>query len=402
MKAGTVIRYEGKRGKVWRIRYFDASGRRVLETLGHEPEWTRERAEAELRRRLVDVERDGWRAPGKVTFAEFAAEWLDGYCEAHALKRTTASSYRTIVNKHLIPAFRTQRLAEVDVIAIEKYVSRKLRAGASPRTVNSHLQVLGLICKAALKRRLIQANPVLLVDRPRQQQKEWHILTPSEIGAVDRAYGELIGDATDDLRRDDLIVSRAIFVVTIGVGLRRAETLGLRWRSVALADPDGPVLRVSETWTANRQDTPKSAAGRRTIALGERIASLLFEHRSWSAFDGNDELVFPNPRTGHPFDVHRHAELFRGALARAGVKGYVRPFHDSRHACLTHAAAAGTDPYALQTRAGHSSMQTTQRYVHLAGQLYREEAVKLEERIWGEKKAWSPVRRPFGPPTTNR
>jgi integrase len=381
-----IVRYEGKRGVVWRIRYFDASGRRVLETLGKEPEWNRKRAEAELRQRLVDVERDGYKAPGKTLFGEFAAKWLDGYCEAHTLKRTTASSYKTIVSQHLIPAFRSHKLSDVDVAEIEKYVAKKLRAGASPRTVNSHLQVLGLILKAALKRRLVQTNPVPLVDRPRQRQKEWRILTPSEIAAVDRAYGELIEEAEKDLRRDDLIVSRAIFLVTIGVGLRRAEVLGLRWHSVALADPDGPTLRVRETWVANRSDTPKSAAGCRTIALGERMADVLFQHRSWSAFDGEDELVLPNPRTGNPFDVHSHADLFREALTKAGITDRVRPFHDQRHASLTHAAAAGTDPYALQTRAGHSSQQTTMRYVHLAGQLFRDEAAKLEERIWGEEK----------------
>src|SRR4051794_16069148 len=69
-KWGRVWRYEGKRGTVWRIRYRDAAGRRVLETLGKEPTWNRSRSERELRRRLVDVERDGYRAPDKITFAE--------------------------------------------------------------------------------------------------------------------------------------------------------------------------------------------------------------------------------------------------------------------------------------------------------------------------------------------
>ena len=76
-KWGRVWRYEGPRGVVWRIRYRDASGRRVLETLGREPEWSRTRAERELRRRLVDVEREGYRKPEKVTFAAFAERWLE-------------------------------------------------------------------------------------------------------------------------------------------------------------------------------------------------------------------------------------------------------------------------------------------------------------------------------------
>ena len=83
---GRVWRYEGPRGVIWRIRYRDASGRRVLETLGSEPEWSRTRAEKELRRRLVDVERDGYRKPEKITFATFAERWLEEYLPSRNLK----------------------------------------------------------------------------------------------------------------------------------------------------------------------------------------------------------------------------------------------------------------------------------------------------------------------------
>ncbi len=34
--SGAVIEYNGKRGKVFRIKYRDASGRQVMETVGRE------------------------------------------------------------------------------------------------------------------------------------------------------------------------------------------------------------------------------------------------------------------------------------------------------------------------------------------------------------------------------
>ena len=71
-KWGRVWRYQGRRGVSWRIRYRDASGRRILETLGKEPAWDRARAQKELRRRLVDVERDHYRKPEPLTLARFA------------------------------------------------------------------------------------------------------------------------------------------------------------------------------------------------------------------------------------------------------------------------------------------------------------------------------------------
>jgi integrase len=62
----------------------------------------------------------------------------------------------------------------------------------------------------------------------------------------------------------------------------------------------------------------------------------------------------------------------------------VRPFHDLRHSSITNAAAAGTPPAALMARAGHSDFKTTQGYIDLASEMFREEADRLERRLWGD------------------
>jgi len=116
--------------------------------------------------------------------------------------------------------------------------------------------------------------------------------------------------------------------------------------NVHLADPEGAYLRVSETWVRYGVDTPKSQAGERTIALGQRVAAELFEQRARTAFMGDDERVFCSPTRGSAFDVQRYSVTFRKALAKAGITDYVRPFHDMRHSSITNAAAAGTPPAA--------------------------------------------------------
>jgi integrase len=380
-----LIRRIGKRGVTWSIRYHDADGQRVFETLGREPEWNKTKAAAERRRRMVAVE-DGYRKPdGKVLFGAFAEQWLTDYTARPNLKPSTISSYTTIVRRHLIPAFGALPLAAVTDDVIDRYVTKKLKAGLSGRTVNSHTQCLGLIFKRARKKKKVQSNPVDLVEPQKQRKRKWRILKPAEVIAVEQAYDELIREADDKARRADLIVSKVIFLLTILAGLRRGEVLGLRWRSVHLADPDGPTLTVEETWTRGQVSTPKSEAGERTIETGNRLASALMDHRQWSRYDGDDERVVAHPRTGHVYDVHRHAELFREALKRAGIDGYVRPFHDQRHAQITNSAAAGVDMHHLQNRSGHSSSQVTEIYVHLAQEVLRGDAAKLEERLYGAK-----------------
>jgi integrase len=59
--------------------------------------------------------------------------------------------------------------------------------------------------------------------------------------------------------------------------------------------------------------------------------------------------------------------------SRAGVEGHVRPFHDLRHTAITNDAASGNSPMAIVKRAGHSNFKTTQGYIDLAGEMFREE-----------------------------
>jgi integrase len=82
-------------------------------------------------------------------------------------------------------------------------------------------------------------------------------------------------------------------------------------------------------------------------------------------------------------DHKRYAATLRTALARAKVDRPMRPFHDGRHTSITNAAADGMSPAALMARAGHSDFKTTQLYIDLSGEPFREEAERLVERLFG-------------------
>ena len=72
-------------------------------------------------------------------------------------------------------------------------------------------------------------------------------------------------------------------------------------------------------------------------------------------------------------------------LANARITDRVRPFHDGRHSAITHEAAAGSAPAAIEASAGHADFSTTQRYINLAGVVVRDEAVRAEVRILGSR-----------------
>jgi len=385
MASGCVLKYEGKRGITWSLKFADASGKQVRELLGPAPEWTKRKAQAALNARLTDVRREGYRKPEPETFKSFVAGWVDDHCDSNGLKMSTRQGYRLILDGHLLPVFGSVRLAEIAVARIEDYKASKRRAGLAPRTINRHLNLLSLIFDSAQRTEKMRSNPVALVERPKEPRKRkgWMILKPAEIGRVERGFCELIDEAKDDEERSWREQARVIFLLLVDSGVRRGEILGLRWKTVALADPGGPRIRIEETFTRQRIETPKSESSERTIELSQLVADELFEHRARSAFVGDDERVFCSPTKGTPFDPTRYTATFKLALAKAEIEGSVRPFHDMRHSSITNGAAAGMAPAALQKRAGHSAFSTTQIYIDLAGVEFPEENAKLAQRLWG-------------------
>src|SRR5581483_6172729 len=179
-RGAAVIRYEGVRGVVWRVKYRDADGRQVQETLGKAADgWNKSKAQSTLRERLVAVEKDGRRKLSGETFASFAEKWLATYPTKKRLKTSTIEGYRHIIEKHLIPAFGPRKMSALDIDDIEDYIARKSKT-LGPRTINRHLNVLSGLFNAAIKRRppLAHTNPVLLVERPEEPRNRWTILSP--------------------------------------------------------------------------------------------------------------------------------------------------------------------------------------------------------------------------------
>jgi integrase len=360
-----VIRYEGKRGVVWRVKYADASGRQVMETVGREADgFTRKQAAAELRERLVRVERKGYERPAPVKFTDYSETWFEESQGRRDWKPQTVRAYRNALDRLQAGRFGGMALASIRPRDVSEYVrqamSEKRTKTGKPlnaKTVNLDLTVLKLILTAAKRERLIDENPSDGMERPKMTRRRWRILEPVEVARVAQAF--------DDDR------ARTFFLTLMLTALRNSELRALRWRDVYLVDC---VLRVRDS---------KSEDGVRSIALTPTLAEALWQHRRSSAFRGDDEYVFADPKRGARLNPTWFAEQLRAALKAAGIEEYLRPFHDLRHSSLTNEAAAGSNPIALMTKAGHSSMQTTQIYLHLAGQVFRDEAAALEERLLG-------------------
>jgi integrase len=351
-----VIEYAGKRGVVYRIKYIDAEGRQVMETVGPEREgWTRKKAEAELRERLVRVERGGYRRPAPLKFASYAETWFAEGETKRRWKPGTVSGYRNI-RERLVKHFGPMPLAAIRPRHVAEYVT-ELSKKYSASTVNRDVDLLHAVFKSALREELVDRNPAAAAERPKRPPFRPAILEPVEVARVAKAF-------TNEQ-------ARVVFLVLVLTGIRRSELQRLQWGDVDLVEC---VLKVRAS---------KSEDGIRSIALSPKLAEELWQHRRRSRFQGDGERVFCHATRGSVYHHQVFADALTAALKAAGVQKKPRPFHDLRHTAITNDAAGGSSPIAVMTKAGHANMQTTKRYMHLAGVVFRDEAERLEDRLLG-------------------
>jgi integrase len=366
--SGCIVKYEGKRGTVWRISWRDATGHQTMETLGKAADgWTEKKAKVELRNRLSDIDRNGYRAPEPVTFAAFAERFKSEYLPGRNLKPSTLVDYELTLRRHLVPHFGALKLAAIEPAHVDAYVTTKTKT-LSSKTVTNHLALLGVMLKVAKRWRLVSTNVVEDVDRPRFDSPEMNVLSEAEIAGLLTAYRELeLDPPTGTLPAWWAIVGRLI-TLALTTALRRGELLALHWRDVELLEGK---LTVREAFVRGQFQAPKSKASRRTIELGPRALRVLQEQWAATSYKGDDELVFGHPEKGTPLDPSKLGrDYLRPALKRAKITKPFRVWHDMRHTALTHEAAAGNPAIYVQLKAGHSQGSITERYLHAAQVLF--------------------------------
>jgi hypothetical protein len=168
-----VIEYTGKRGKVFRVKYNDAAGTQIMETLGRESDgWTRKQAERELGVRLANVD-EGLTRETRETFAQFVADWRERWLPAQRLKPSTSADYGYMIDGHLVPFFGETPLQRIDVEKIDGYIADKTASGLSAKTIRNHLALLRVILKTARRWKRIRENPLDDVDPPKVTSARW-------------------------------------------------------------------------------------------------------------------------------------------------------------------------------------------------------------------------------------
>jgi integrase/recombinase XerD len=220
---------------------------------------------------------------------------------------------------------------------------------ADGRSVARRLSALRQFYKYLLLDRMIEQDPTLNIDTPRQWKVLPKSLSRSETESMLQARAPRIEDAwhVAIAARD-----RAMLEVLYGGALRVSEVVG-----IALND-----LKIEQGYVLVRGKGDKE----RIVPLGraavEAVQAYVSGPRSVLAGQRSSPLVFI-ARGARRLSRQRVWQMVR-AVSQAG--GRPASPHMLRHSCATHMVENGADLRTVQTILGHSDISTTQVYTHVA------------------------------------
>lgn len=382
---GTILKRGSRYSVVVELARDRITGQRRREW--HSGYTTKRDAEAARVEILARLQRGDYVAPSKRTVGGFLEdEWLPAI--RSTLRASTHESYSANVRLHIAPAIGSVRLqgltpamlnALYAELASERQVAGRTRQPLSPRTI---LYIHATIRRAladAVSWDLITRNPADRATPPSarvargQQMRTW---TAAQL----RIFLEHVVE-------DRLYAAWRVSGTT---GMRRGEVLGLRWRDVDLDAARCSVFQTLITGKgAPRVSEPKTASGRRNVALDPQTVVALRTHRGRQAAEQialgpayeDSELVFCH-EDGSPIWPRSFSRWFDLHVEKAKLPK-IR-LHDLRHTHATLALAAGIHPKVVSERLGHSTVGITlDTYSHAIPAMQEDAAVRVAALIEG-------------------
>jgi integrase len=363
-KKNPYKRYETRHtGITYRVRsdggrtYFVTVGSRHLRVDGGEKEALL--VQADLRSRQAR----GLRVtPDATTFAELAENWFEN--GKVRWRRSTQGGYRIALDVHLLPAFGPMLLSEITPDAVAAFIAARLASGASHSYVAANLRPVNGVFKLALRRGLVQTNPVsalLPEERPKPKRRKRRMWTPDEIRRLLEAAREL-GARVGNVFDYTPVITTAVYT-----GMRPSELLGLCWLDV---DLKRAVIHVRHQLDRETRTLvpPKTDAGVRDVPIPPLLVSYLRRCRLQASFSQDEHFVFCTKK-GTPLD-HRNVSQrgFEAAAEHAGLNRTGEPkltTYDLRHAFASVVANHGIAAVDFAVFMGHEDSRVTdETYIH--------------------------------------
>ncbi len=255
--------------------------------------------------------------------------------------------------RHLRGHFGGLDLSDLNPARIRAYVDARREEDVTPATVNRELCVLSAAINYA------------------RREWEWDIQNPVPGRKLREPEGRIRWITKDEARvlirvaeKEPQAPHLADFIrLALHTGCRKGELLGLEWSRVDLRAGLFH-LEAHHTKTRRRRSVPLNRDAREAILSRARFRAEHCPDTPW---------VFAHKDGSRVQDVKRS---FATACRRIGIKDF--RIHDMRHTCAAWLVSAGVPLTEVRDLLGHSTINMTERYAHLAPENVRAAVALLE------------------------
>ncbi|MCK0129271.1 site-specific integrase [Erythrobacter sp. F6033] len=288
-------------------------------------------------RQDVDPQREKQERRQAVTVHELALRFDEEHI-AVRLKASTAKEYRRNLDLFILPAIGRLRVIDVTRADIAKYHHDWRHR---PYQANRNIEIISKMFNLAelWGLRPDGTNPRKHIKKYPEKKRERYF-SAAELQAIGRVLGEM------EEERIELPSAIAAVRLLLFTGCRLGEILTLRWEHVDMAEH---ALRL-----------PDSKTGAKVVHLGSAALDVL---QSIERLENNEFVIAGRNPGAHLTDLQPFWQRLRG---RAGLKN--ARIHDLRHTFASVAVSNGQSLQMIGKLLGHTQVQTTARYAHLANQ----------------------------------
>lgn len=270
-----------------------------------------------------------------ITVKELSERFDAEHIAVH-LKATTAKEYRRNLKLFILPAIGQKRILDVTRADIAKFHHD---SRDRPYQANRNIEIISKMFNLAelWGLRPDGTNPRRHIKKYPEKKRE-RFFSEGELGAIGRVLDEM------EAERIELPSAIAAVRLLLFTGCRLREIMTLKWSYV---DLDRSALHL-----------PDSKTGAKIVSIGNAAVKVLKKLDR----DPDNVFVITGRVPGqHLTDLQPFWQRVRG---RAGLKD--ARIHDIRHTFASVAVSNGMSLPIIGKLLGHTQVQTTARYAHLA------------------------------------
>lgn len=292
--------------------------------------------------------------------------------------RNTFTTYRSMIQAHIIPMIGGYYLDEIDQDIIILYMNKKMEygrsdetGGLSAKTIHAHINMLKQALRYAVEIGLLPFNPCMNIQLPKIIRKEVEVYSVEEQTKLNRSI-------------DTTWKPNSMLCAYLGnmLGLRIGEVAALRLddidfhtREIRIDETLGRVSVKEQNRIVSRIviGTPKSKRVR-SLPMSDEVYSMLWKYIHTMPEEQKKDphaFLFTN-RKGNPMEPRGMNYHYKKYIAELHISNHC--FHTLRHTFATRGIEMNVEMKTLSTALGHRSSAVTEDfYIHISeSQLKRE------------------------------